>query len=331
MNLIDEILKNYEIPILKIDNLSGGWLNEKYLIESSNKKWYVLKELSLEKFSHKHLQYLIQTVKLQHYLYKENVAVPKILLNNDKEVVSEFSNNKYFFIQDYVKGYSKEFDKLTNKEIFSIGKNLAFLHNKLKNIDSGAFKSDFLKYKNINDLKQELQAKRLEINKNSSRKFVQQINLSEEILNSGELNRIINQNKLQLIHGDFTPDNIILENNKVKSIIDFELVRINSKLQDIGRIVLSIAFFNGEFDLSKLKSFIDGYSTVYKISYLDIINSFKIVWINEFNIWIQDRYFKNYNPSKVEKFIAEIMWIGENWFNLEEKLGGIKKYELKKH
>jgi len=331
MNLIEEVLKSYGISILKINTLSGGWLNEKYLIESNNEKSYVLKELNLKKFSYEHLQYLIQTVELQCYLYEENVAVPKILLNNDKEVVSKFSNNKYFFIQEYVKGYSKEFDKLTKKEIFSIGQNLAFLHNKLKNVDSDAFKSDFLKYKSISDLKQELQKKRFEIKEDSSKEFVQQLNLSEKILNDSELNKIINQNKLQLIHGDFTPDNIIFDNNEVKSIIDFELVRINSKLQDIGRIVLSTTFFNNKFDLLKLKSFVDGYSTVSKISYLDIINSLKIVWVNEFNIWVQDRYFKNYNPPKVEKFINEIMWISENWFNLENEIGGIKRYEFKKH
>lgn len=209
--------------------------------------------------------------------------------------------------------------------------NLAFLHDKLKNVNLDMFKSDFLKYKNISDLKQELQTKRLEINEDSSKKFVQQLNLSEQILNDSELNKIINQNNLQLIHGDFTPDNIIFDNNEVKSIIDFELVRINSKLQDIGRIVLSTTFFNKKFDLLKLKSFVDGYSTICKISYLDIINSLKIVWVNEFNIWIQDRYFKNYNPPKVEKFINEIMWIGENWFNLENEIGGIKRYEFKKH
>lgn len=328
MNIIDEVFQNYGIVTTKLNILSGGWINEKYLIETNNKKMYVLKELSLEKFSQKHLQYLINTVKLQRYLHEQNVAVPEILLNNDKEVVSELSDNKYFFIQEYVRGYSKEFDKLTNEEIFSIGQNLAVLHNKLKKIDSALFKSEFLKYKSINDLNQEIKLKRLEVNETSSKNFVRQLNLSEKILNDIEQSKILDQKKLQLIHGDFTPDNIIFNNNEVKSIIDFELVRVNSKLQDIGRIVLSASFFNNKFDLLKLKKFIDGYSTVCKIDYLDIINSIKIVWINEFNIWIQDRYFKNYNSPKVEKFINEIIWIGENWFNLENEIGGIKKYGI---
>lgn len=46
--------------------------------------------------------------------------------------------------------------------------------------------------------------------------------------------------------------------------------------------------------------------------------------VNEFTT-IQDRYFKIIIQSKVEKFINEIMWIGENWFNLENEIGGIKK------
>lgn len=331
MKLIDEVLKSYGLNILKVDTLSGGWLNEKYLIEDTNQKMYVLKELSLEKFPHNHLQYLIQTVQLQNYLYKENVVVPKILLNKTEEVVSKFSNNKYFFIQEYVNGYSKEFSKLTEEEIFSIGKNLAFLHTKLEKIDLDTFKSDFLKYKNINELKMEIEIKKQDKTESSSKEFIHQLNLAEKILNDNNLNKILNQNKLQLIHGDFTPDNIIFDGNEVKSIIDFELVRVNSKLQDIGRIILSTSFFNNKFNLLKLKSFINGYSTISKITYLDIIDSFKIVWINEFNIWIQDRYFKNYNPPKVEKFISEISWISENWFNLENEIGGIKKYEFKKH
>lgn len=329
MNFSDEISKKYGLKISKITILSGGWLNEKYLIETIDGKLFVLKELSLEKFSYSHLPYLIETVKLQDYLYKENAVVPKVIMNNRNQVVSKFSSNKYFFIQEYIEGYSKEFDKLTEEEIFSVGKNLAFLHNKLVNVDSKKFESQFLKFKNIDDLKKELKSKKNEINENSSEKFVQQVDLFEKNLNDIKSSKILEQNQLQLIHGDFTPDNIIFGDNKVKSIIDFELVRINSRLQDIGRIVLSTSFANKKIDLLKLKSFIDGYSTVCKINNFDVINSLKIVWINEFNIWIQDRYFKNYNPPKVEKFINEIMWIGENWFNLEEEIVGVKNMNLK--
>jgi Ser/Thr protein kinase RdoA (MazF antagonist) len=197
------------------------------------------------------------------------------------------------------------------------------LHEKLKGINLLEFKSNFLKQKTLDDLKRELEEKKYQVNELSSHNFLHQLKLCEKILIDIEHSDILNNNSMiQIIHGDFTPDNIIFDNNQVKAIIDFELVRINSKLQDIGRIILSTSFSNSKFDVLKIKSFIKGYSSICKIDYSDVINSLKIVWVNEFSIWIQDRYFKNYNPPKVEKFIDEIVWISENWFDLQNKIEG---------
>jgi len=330
MNLLNDIQANYGFVINDMEQLTGGWINQKYLIKTSSNNLYVLKEISLKKFPSSYLKYLIKNVELQQYLYNQNILVPKVILNKNENCVTKFSNDTYFFVQEYVDGYSKEFDQLNETEIYSIGQNLAKLHNKLKNVNSQPFKSSFLKLKNLNILKQDLKTKQSQINPSSSFKFIQELEKCKKILIDIENNNILdNNNQLQLIHGDFTPDNIIFEDNNVKAILDFELVRINSKLQDIGRIVLSTAFINFKFDSKKIQSFINGYSSISKIDYSDIINSLKFVWINEFDIWIQDRYFKNYNPPKVEKFMNEIIWIGDNWFNLKEKIGGDKKYEKK--
>lgn len=331
MDLINEISKNYNINPIRIETLSGGWLNEKYLITTDNGNQYVLKELSLKKFSKEHINYLINTVKLQNYLFNKNVMVPKIIMDKYNNCVSTFSDNRLFFIQEFIKGYSKKFNDLNCDEIYSIGRNLAILHNKLKNVDIYNFESEFLKYKNINDLKSELSIKKKQISYLSSEKFNRQIILCEKILKDIQENKILEKQDIQIIHGDFTPDNIIFINNEVKSIIDFELVRVNSKLQDIGRIILSTTFYKNKFELEKLKSFINGYSSINKIENYQIIDALKIVWINEFDIWIQDRYFKNYNPPKVERFISEIIWISENWFDLENKIGDVKIYGLKKN
>lgn len=331
MDLIKEIFNNYDIALLNIVPLNGGWLNEKYLIETIDGNKYVLKELSLKKFSEKHLKYLIDTVKLQNYLSLKKVSVPRIILNKNDECVSKFSDGKVFFIQDYIDGYSKEFNELNVDEIYSIGKSLALLHNELKQIDISKFKSEFLKYKSIDTLKLELEIKKKQIDAFSSEIFIQQINSSEKILNDIEKSKFLEEQEIQVIHGDFTPDNIIFENNNVKSIIDLEYARVNCKLQDIGRVILSTSLYKNEINFEKLENFIKGYSTISKIENDQIVNSIKMVWINEFDIWMQDRYFKKYNPPKVDKFINEIIWISENWFELEDKIGCVKKYELKKN
>lgn len=323
MNYLDELKKNYSIDSKNMSSLTGGWLNEKFVITSTTEKKYVLKELSMKKFPANYIKILINTIKIQNELSNQNILVPKLIINNSKKLVSTFSDNRLFYLQEFVNGETKASTNITNEEVYSIGKNLALLHLSLKKMNIKPFNSNFLKFKSIIDLNNVLIHKKENSDSSSSQLYIKQLNNCEKIIDDLKKTNFLEQQELQLIHGDYTLDNIILFNNEVKAIIDFELVRINSKLQDIGRCILSCSFDNGNFDILKFKNFLLGYSSVEGLTKSQMIDSLKIVWINEFDIWIQDKYFKNYNPPKVENFIKEIMWIGNNWFDLEKIIGGM--------
>lgn len=318
MQLSDDLFELYNIKASEIVNLSGGWINDKYLITNSDGKQYVLKELSLKKFPKKYFSILCELVKLQKELYDNNLLVPNVIQNNKNKLVSNFSNKKTYFLQEYIQGSSKDFNKLSVAEINDIAFNLALLHKYLKSISIKKFESDYLAYKNISVLRKELNDRVKQVVSDTKEDYKKELKLHRKIINDIENSKILNKANLQLIHGDLTPDNIILDNNHVKSFIDFELCRVNTKLQDIGRIILSTCFEKNIIIKEKLVSFIQGYSKIYDLDYKIISLAIKFVWINEVNIWIQERYFRNYNPPKVEKFISEIKWISNNWFNLED-------------
>ena len=327
MQLSDELLELYNIKLFDIENLSGGWINDKYLITNSDGKQYVLKELSLKKFPEKYFPILCETVKLQKKLYDNKLLVPNVIQNNKNELVSIFSNKKYYFLQEYIQGSNKEFNELSTFEINNIAFNLALLHEYLKVMPIKKFKSDYLVYKNITILRKELDDRVKQVVSDTKEEYKKELKLHSKIINDIENSKILNKADLQLIHGDFTPDNIILDYSYVKSFIDFELCRVNTKLQDIGRIILSSCFEKNILIKEKLESFIQGYSKIYNLDYKTISLAIKFVWINEVNIWIQERYFKNYNPPKVEKFISEIQWISNNWFKLEDIIRDVIFYE----
>lgn len=318
MQLFDDLLQLYDIKALEIVSLSGGWINDKYLITNSDGKQYVLKELSLKKFPKNYFAILCETVKLQKELYDNNLLVPNVIQNNKNELISIFSDKKYYFLQEYIQGSNKDFNKLSTVEINDIAFNLALLHKYLKSISIKKFKSDYLAYKDISILRKELDDRVKQVVSNTKEEYMKELKLHSKIISDIANSKILNKVDLQLIHGDFTPDNIILDNSHVKSFIDFELCRVNTKLQDVGRIILSTCFEKNVLIKEKLVSFIQGYSRIYNIDCKTISLAIKFVWINEVNIWIQERYFKNYNPPKVEKFITEIQWISNNWFNLED-------------
>ena len=319
MQLSDDLFELYNIKASEIVNLSGGWINDKYLITNSDGKQYVLKELSLKKFPKKYFSILCELVKLQKELHDNNLLVPNVIQNNKNKLVSNFSNKKTYFLQEYIQGNIKDFNKLSVVEINDIAFNLALLHKYLKSISIKKFKSDYLAYKNISILRKEFNDRVKQVVSDTKEDYKKELKLHSKIINDIENSKILNKVNLQLIHGDLTPDNIILDNNNhVKSFIDFELCRVNTKLQDIGRIILSTCFEKNIIVKEKLASFIQGYSKIYNLDYKIISLAIKFVWINEVNIWIQERYFRNYNPPKVEKFIFEIRWISNNWFNLED-------------
>lgn len=255
MNYLEELKKNYNIDFKSMISLTGGWLNEKFVVTSTIEKKYVLKELSMKKFPTNYIKILINTIKIQNELYNQNILVPKLIINKSKKLVSTFSDNRLFYLQEFVNGETKASTNITNEEVYSIGKNLALLHLSLKKMNIKPFNSNFLKFKSVIDLNESLTHKKENIDSSSSQLYIMQLNNCEKIINDLKKTNFLEQQELQLIHGDFTLDNIILFNNEVKAIIDFELVRVNSKLQDIGRCILSCSFDNGNFDILKFKNF----------------------------------------------------------------------------
>ena len=327
MSLSNDLLELYGIKVFNITNLTGGWINDKYLVTDMDGKKYVLKELSSKKFPSEHFSVLCETVYLQKDLYDNNLLVPNVVRNRKNKLITIFSNKKYYFLQDYIQGNSKDFNKLSITEINNIAFNLALLHKFLKLIPIKKFTSKFLIFKDIDILQKEFDDRIKQIVSDTNDSYKKELELHNIIINDIEKSNILNEVELQLIHGDFTPDNIILNKNGVQAFIDFELCRINTKLQDIGRIILSICLENAALNKEKLISFIQGYSKIYSLDSKTISLAIKFVWINEVNIWIQERYFKNYNPPKVEKFISEIQWISNNWFKLEDIIRDVIFYE----
>ena len=59
------------------------------------------------------------------------------------------------------------------------------------------------------------------------------------------------------------------------------------------------------------------YSIVNTMTELTEINGIKILWCLEVGLWIKEAYYIDNTPEKVKKFMFEINWITDNWFDLE--------------
>ena len=196
MNYLDELKKNYSIDSKIMSSLTGGWLNEKFVITSTTEKKYVLKELSMKKFPANYIKILINTIKIQNELSNQNILVPKLIINNSKKLVSTFSDNRLFYLQEFVNGETKASTNITNEEVYSIGKNLALLHLSLKKMNIKPFNSNFLKFKSIIDLNDVLIHKKENSGSSSSQLYIKQLNNCEKIIDDLKKTNFLEQQEV---------------------------------------------------------------------------------------------------------------------------------------
>ncbi|WP_455492902.1 helix-turn-helix domain-containing protein [Eubacterium sp.] len=192
----------------------------------------------------------------------------------------------YFVVINRIKGKQLKCEDIFADTgiAYTIGINIAKLHNKLKAFDNADFKqvniyNDCVEsiYK-IQNLTQEF----IEIYKNT-------------------FGKIINQLPTQVIHRDINPSNMIFDNGEFKGFIDFDLTEINVRIFDIcycATAMLSECFSKPNVDINKwleiLDNLVEGYDSINKLSDSEkqampyVIYSIQIICISYFSQY--DKY-----------------------------------------
>jgi homoserine kinase type II len=252
-NKIEEILSNYSLG--KLDSFKGieeGIENTNYFL-SVNKKKLILtvyekrvKSEDLPFFSN-----------LMSYLNKANFKCPAPILNNTNSTITNFDGKKLMIVS-FLEGKAKS--NLTPDNCKSIGIEAAKMHELTKSF----------KIKRQNDLSVNSWRGLFESVKDECSKLHKDLpKLIGESLDNVEKNwpRALPKG---IIHADLFHDNIFFNKDKFSGIIDFYF-----SCEDFFAFEIAICFnalcFDGvkdnlSFNVTKAKNFIDGYSSIRKLS-----------------------------------------------------------------
>ena len=253
---IEEILSNYNIG--KLDSFKGieeGIENTNYFL-SVNKTKFILtvyekrvKSEDLPFFS-----------KLMTSLNKENFKCPAPVYNNNNSTITNFEGKKLMIVS-FLEGKAKQ--NLSPDNCKSIGEEVAKMHELTKNF----------KLKRQNDLSINSWRGLFDSVRNKCSKLHKDLpKLIEENLISVEKNWPKDLPK-GIIHADLFHDNIFFNKDSFSGIIDFYF-----SCEDYFALEIAICFnalcFDGakenlSFNVTKAKNFIDGYSSVRKLSDLE--------------------------------------------------------------
>ncbi len=252
-NEIEEIISLYKLKNLEsFAPIEEGIENTNYII-IANKKKYIL-TIFEKRVKEQDLPFFCELISL---LNKSGFKCPLPLLNLENSPITTFKRKK-LTILTFISGKSKE--NLSNENCEDIGKEAAKLHLLTSNFK--IHRKNALSIESWRSMFENIKDKCIRIHKDLP-------NLIEANLKDIEKNWPSNLPS-GIIHADLFKDNIIFENNKISGIIDFTF-----SCNDFYALEIAICFnalcFDGvksnlSFNVTKAKKFIDGYSSIRKLS-----------------------------------------------------------------
>ena len=250
---IEEILSNYDLG--QLDSFKGieeGIENTNYYL-SINKKKFIL-TIYEKRVKSEDLPFFSE---LMSSLNKANFKCPAPISNNENNTITDFEGKKLMIVS-FLEGKAKQ--HLSPNNCRSIGIEIAKMHELTKNF----------KFKRKNDLSVRSWRNLFDAVKDKCTKIHKDLpKLIEENLCNVEKNWPKNLPK-GIIHADLFQDNIFFIKDKFSGVIDFYF-----SCEDFFAFEIAICFnalcFDGlaknlSFNVTKAKNFIDGYTSIRKLS-----------------------------------------------------------------
>ena len=252
-NKIEEILSNYSLGKLnQFKGIEEGIENSNYFLSVGKKKFILtvyekrVKSEDLPFFSN-----------LMSSLNKSNFKCPAPIINNQNETITDFEGKKLMIVS-FLEGKAKQ--NLSPLNCKSVGIEVANMHKITSNF----------KFKRDNDLSVKSWRTLFNSVKDKCSKIHKDLpKLIEENLGDVEKNWPVNLPR-GIIHADLFHDNIFFIKDKFSGIIDFYF-----SCEDFLAFEIAICFnalcFDGlkenlSFNVTKAKNFIDGYTSIRKLS-----------------------------------------------------------------
>ena len=289
-NTLENILSNYDLG--KLDDFKGieeGIENTNYFL-SLNKKKFIL-TIYEKRVKSKDLPFFSE---LMTSLNKANFKCPIPILNKKNKSITEFKG-KNLMIVSFLEGKAKQ--NLSPDNCKSIGVEIAKMHQLTKNFS----------FKRKNDLSIDSWRGLFGAVKDQCSKIHKDLPiLIEENLSDVEKNWPKDLPK-GIIHADLFHDNIFFLKDNFSGIIDFYF-----SCEDFFAFEIAICFnalcFDGmkenlSFNVTKAKNFIDGYTSVRKLS-VEELNNIKVLSQGAALRFLLTRVFDALN--KVEGAIVKI-------------------------
>jgi len=230
--------KDYNLSNSKIEKIELGIENHNYLIIRMNQK-YVLRV-----YKKKKINQIQNEIKLIEYLLTNKVSTPRIFYTMKNEPISQQANH-YAVLFEFVEGTHPPWARLDLGLCEDIGNKIGLMQKVLLSYNPNLFNRNLAdSFNGINNF--EVIEKDL-------------LEKKDKILR--ELNKFdLKSLRQSVIHSDIIRENIIVDNNKLISILDFDDTHVDYFVWDVAATISHLFITKSVgIDWNGIESFLKGY------------------------------------------------------------------------
>lgn len=237
------IQEKYGMSALKVKRFDAGVLNDNFLIEAEKEK-YVFRV-----YNFKNEEKIKFEVEILEFLRQNDFPSPKLLADKNGEAIGSFNGKPCLF---YVFIEGEQLRDATLEMIGRIGGLMGKLHNLGKD-----FKPIFSKPTwEPEELKKIAMENREKMLGSGFPRVKELMDFTETELAKYNFPKNLPKG---ITHQDIKPENIIVKNNKIMGIVDFDNSYIGAFLHDITTIIIWTCFKNSKLDVNLMEELLKGY------------------------------------------------------------------------
>lgn len=265
--------KEYGIQLSNISEINRGTSNL-FKIETENKK-YVLKEF----ISQRNKETIIKEIGIINFLQERNINVPKYITTVNGKYYTQ-NEGRVIIVQEFVEGYTIEDNSGDYERVMECANILGKLTKELLDYPELSDENILEKYfsrsrvkSGILEMKQILKIiKQENVYKDRIEKDINyRIKILEKIENNFKF-EIINKLTMLNSHGDFCSQQLIYNDKKEPTIIDFEKAK---KLPVVWEVIRSYSYIdrdckNGNINVDTLVDYFKEFTKYIKLNRYDL-------------------------------------------------------------
>lgn len=307
--IILDLQRKFSWRIHSANPIHLGYGNLKWIFETDNDVYFV-KQYNKIRYR-RGLDGVRQALKVQHLMHLDGIPC-RPLYRFEDEYIHTTSSGEEYMISGVSEGKLVEAGQVNGNQMYSLGEATGRMHvwmsTNMPQLQALQWELPS-KEKMVDKVKMNLSETKKAINERYSEAIEKQI----IILKNLDMD-IFNACKMGWAHWDMHVDNIMFHEDKVADILDFDRVHFVYPDFDISRAILSGALTDQTLNTDTTRAFIEGYRNYHMLSVDRLVRSMKLTWYKECK-WIVGQF--QHDPT-MGRFIDEMIWIGDEWSNLEE-------------